>query len=556
MAREPDARYADMRELAADLRAFLELRVVGAYGGGTWIELSKWVRRNRAVTGAGFVAVLALVAGLAVSVIHGRRADAAATVADANFQLASEAVTELIRIGSIELENVPQLDAVRRQMLRRAVAFQELFVDARSNDLKVRERAAIASIRLGYLQRQLGSLDEARASLLAGIARLEALVRELPHRHDLGASLLWGHNDLASVLMDRGDVEGSLARLDVALKVADDLTRQQPTVPEYRRRRAGTLHNRAIACIKLGRHEEALALAREEIGIRKSLAAEFPDDALDSGHLAQAHTQCASSLIPLQRAGEALAELEEAVRLHTEVLARMPQDRDCRARAAHSWGELGILHKARGAFPKAQHATEQAIALRRALAQDFPQTPSYHSSLGAGLNNLAMLHVDIGDDAKARVAILEAIGAQSRALRASPDQPQFQTYLANHYGVLFWVLGRQGDHRELASRADEFRGLALPRKAQTLHGLGQQFLHCAALLREDQVLAEAERDRLAEEYTRRGIETLSEAFDEGWREWNLSELAHPALRGREDFRKLFARVKAAEAVPREPERRR
>jgi hypothetical protein len=208
------------------------------------------------------------------------------------------------------------------------------------------------------------------------------------------------------------------------------------------------------------------------------------------------------------------------------------------------------------AFPKAQHATEQAITLRRALAQDFPQTPSYHSSLGAGLNNLAMLHVDIGDAAKARVAILEAIEAQSRALRTSPDQPQFQTYLANHYGVLFWVLGRQGDHRELASRADEFRGLALPRKAQTLHGLGQQFLHCAALLREDQALADAERDRLAEEYTRRGIETLSEAFDEGWRKWDLSELAHPALRGREDFRKLFARVKAAEAAPREPERRR
>ena len=51
MARNPRARYADMLELAEDLRAFLEHRVVQAYETGALAELRKWVRRNRRLAG-------------------------------------------------------------------------------------------------------------------------------------------------------------------------------------------------------------------------------------------------------------------------------------------------------------------------------------------------------------------------------------------------------------------------------------------------------------------------------------------------------------------------
>ena len=62
MARERDDRYADMSELAADLRAFLEGRVVRAWRTGPWIEARKWVRRNPgwATAAAVLVAVLTL----------------------------------------------------------------------------------------------------------------------------------------------------------------------------------------------------------------------------------------------------------------------------------------------------------------------------------------------------------------------------------------------------------------------------------------------------------------------------------------------------------------
>ena len=48
MARPIEDRYRSMEELALDLRAYLEQRVVKAHAKGPVAELRKWIARNRA----------------------------------------------------------------------------------------------------------------------------------------------------------------------------------------------------------------------------------------------------------------------------------------------------------------------------------------------------------------------------------------------------------------------------------------------------------------------------------------------------------------------------
>jgi len=67
MSRERDERYADMRELADDLRSYLEGRVVAAYQTGALAELKMWVRRNRSLANSLVAGVLVLVAGVVTS---------------------------------------------------------------------------------------------------------------------------------------------------------------------------------------------------------------------------------------------------------------------------------------------------------------------------------------------------------------------------------------------------------------------------------------------------------------------------------------------------------
>ncbi len=65
MQRSPRQRYTDMSRLAHDLRAHLEGRVVQAHARGPWVELRKWIARNRALAGALGALTISVLAGLA-----------------------------------------------------------------------------------------------------------------------------------------------------------------------------------------------------------------------------------------------------------------------------------------------------------------------------------------------------------------------------------------------------------------------------------------------------------------------------------------------------------
>ncbi|MHC4970919.1 MAG: protein kinase domain-containing protein [Planctomycetota bacterium] len=68
MARRPAERYATMIEMADDLRAYVERRVVRAYRTGAVAEFRKWVHRNKA-TAAACAALLLLTVGGSVAVM-------------------------------------------------------------------------------------------------------------------------------------------------------------------------------------------------------------------------------------------------------------------------------------------------------------------------------------------------------------------------------------------------------------------------------------------------------------------------------------------------------
>ncbi len=77
MERDLDDRYESMEDLADDLRAYLERRVVRAYETGAVAELRKWVARNKALAATAAVAILSALGGLGATgyvQAEGRRA--------------------------------------------------------------------------------------------------------------------------------------------------------------------------------------------------------------------------------------------------------------------------------------------------------------------------------------------------------------------------------------------------------------------------------------------------------------------------------------------------
>ena len=73
MAREPSLRYTSMLDLAADLQAFIEDRVVRAYQSGAWAEARKWMVRNKPLAVAAGLLLLVTLGSLgAISWVQSR----------------------------------------------------------------------------------------------------------------------------------------------------------------------------------------------------------------------------------------------------------------------------------------------------------------------------------------------------------------------------------------------------------------------------------------------------------------------------------------------------
>jgi formylglycine-generating enzyme required for sulfatase activity len=94
MQRDIARRYRDMEELAADLRAYVEGRVVKAHETGTWAETRQWVKRNKPLTGALAAAVLALAGGAVLALAQAREARQERNRANDNALLAEERARE------------------------------------------------------------------------------------------------------------------------------------------------------------------------------------------------------------------------------------------------------------------------------------------------------------------------------------------------------------------------------------------------------------------------------------------------------------------------------
>ena len=121
MSRDWKQRYRDMSELAADLSAYLEHRVVRAYQTGAWAEARKWVERNRRLAVSLAAAIVILVVGVIGTTTfalearrQSRRADAKADEARRNEERAvkQELIATQRANDVLSLSAIQDLDAL------------------------------------------------------------------------------------------------------------------------------------------------------------------------------------------------------------------------------------------------------------------------------------------------------------------------------------------------------------------------------------------------------------------------------------------------------------
>ena len=150
--------------------------------------------------------------GAALATARGNeiRATAAQKDAQENLKDALAAVDQMLtRVAEERLLYVPQMEAVRRELLQDALKFYRKFLEKKSDDPVIRLEAALALLARGRIQYFLGQYAEAEKAYRTGIGILEELARASPLDFALRVELLEGPPPVLRAAPGAGKGRGS-----------------------------------------------------------------------------------------------------------------------------------------------------------------------------------------------------------------------------------------------------------------------------------------------------------------------------------------------------------
>ena len=245
----------------------------------------------------------------------------------------------------------------------------------------------------------VGRHKEAATDMQAAVDAIRPFARARPERYE---------RVLSGLLNDLSLMRSSLGEWKVALRVAEEsakLARQRLRAGSEdgaRRQLVMSLNTLGGALGEMGRHREAVRVAREAVREARTIAAGDPQ-ALPS------LVRCLLNLgTHLSKVGESKAAIEacqEAVDQSRELADSSPDA--FLPLLSLGLNNLGGDLVALGRWPEAVLALQEAVAVRRRLARVQPAV--YRPLLAASLYNLGAAHAEVGDPSSALEKTQEAV---------------------------------------------------------------------------------------------------------------------------------------------------
>ncbi len=449
MEHDPVRRYACAADLARDLENVLEHRPIEARRAGAWLRARRWSERHpgRAVAIA-LGSLLVLGGPILYGVLQGRAreeiqaaldeartqrgvASTSKERAEKNFGRALRAVrTMLTRLGEKTLENVPQVQTVRREILEDALGFYREFLAEKGDDPALQEELARVQGTIAELSELLGRADDSleahQVESQTNLALLEASPGDRHLQHLYASSLV----RMAAFVQRQGRLDEAKAIFEDALERLEALIDEAPTDPRYLRQRAivfASLGDMQHQLGKMEESEELLHRSLEDFGAVGAVGAAELDDGLRESwvwnNLAQGHRD-------QRRYDEAWEEHGQALSIREGLVEREPENADFRVALGQSQSNMGVLAQTIGREPESLELTRGALATFQALVIDYPDVPLYlHGVYAAAANLSATLNTPEQIEESERYSDIAFEAA--RSLQAShPDKPEYSNSLA------------------------------------------------------------------------------------------------------------------------------
>ncbi|MBP7777455.1 MAG: serine/threonine protein kinase [Acidobacteria bacterium] len=418
LAKAPADRYQSVGELDADLGRWLEGRPVTAVPPSTWYVLTRFARRNKALTATAAALMVAVAVGAGVVTRQAR-------VAERRFEDARQLVHAVVFDIQPKLERIPATLPLRKMLIDDTLSYLEAVSrDVGDNVPLLRELAnsyaQLAAIQGDALAANLGD----RAAAARRFEEAERLMaRALALAPDdagllVDASTLHRRRSDFALQNDDRDAAvqlaaSAVARAEQSLAIAPNTpvaldaralawfaegrsvmgVDQDAALQHFDRVRAH--FTRAVAAdglpprevglmelytsdvfIKRGDADRGPGHARESLRIAQAILAAQPDDQIARLDVATSAGQLASALYNTGSQAAAIDYFRTSTEMREQVLAADPDNVRARERLALSKGRFGTILARRGDYAGARTALERAVSLYEQMQANGTLAPT------------------------------------------------------------------------------------------------------------------------------------------------------------------------------------
>jgi len=269
LRKEPERRYATVREFAEDLERSLANRPVRARPDTIGYRAAKFVRRNRAYVAAAGMVALALIGGVVASQSQARRAER-------RFEDVRQLANALLVDANTGLPGASM--EAREQIVNTALIYlRRLSEEAAGND-SLRADLAAAYATVGDIQSQsLGRIEDARRSYAKAIELAEGLAAERNSPSAARKALAEAYLGMVDIDFRHGESRRAMVYGQKALALASDAERHN----DWGRDFLITAYTRiARPFLEVGRPSEALAADRNGLRLADELASQHDTEDL------------------------------------------------------------------------------------------------------------------------------------------------------------------------------------------------------------------------------------------------------------------------------------
>jgi serine/threonine-protein kinase len=501
LAKKPAERYSSASELASEIRHYLADEPVAAYADPLLVRLGRKARRHRTlVAGLAAAAIVAVISLTAATVLlsaanhreaearalaeqHGQEAEREREQAQANFQLARDAVDEYCtKVSDDPRLKEKDLEDLRKELLQTATKFHEKFVQRRGNDPQQRADLGRAYVRLGRLTAQIGSRDRALALFRQGAAIFEELVAtnadSVEYRHELASS----QSTLAGWMAQTGSRVAAIASLRRATSILEKIVQDHPGESKYAVDLGGAYCDLADLIRYGGEREEGLRLFKRAIQTLEPVCQKEKENDKARRFLANSYECQGNTYRVLRRYGEGIASCLRALPLREQLVAknpRIPLHEEDLSRTLHV---LALLYESDRQPDKALDTLRQSLALVERSAANHPTVTNFRASVAIVQVNLGNTYRSMGKRAESEAAYQASLALYQDLSRRHPSVLQYRMDMS----VVFLNLGvlavGDGDSKRAARHFHTMAGIltqvepTYPRVLELLGALTDSYL--------------------------------------------------------------------------------